>query len=168
LINQQPTVSRGKNVPSALGVHHVGITVSDLERSIAFYTKLGFQLLFSPLSYSGKQLDKALNVEGTKLRSALLKANDGTMVEMLQYLEPKGRLNKGRNYDTGKLHIAFRVPDIERAFTEFKKTAHFNSKPLTVEEGPLKGIKFVYFADPDGITLEFFQESEESVSSKPL
>jgi catechol 2,3-dioxygenase-like lactoylglutathione lyase family enzyme len=166
-LTNQPTYVSHDNL-NVLGVHHVGITVSDLERSIAFYTKFGFQLLFSPLSYSGKQLDKALDVEGAKLRSALLKASDGTMVEMLQYLEPKGRLHKGRNYDTGKLHIAFRVPDIERAVAEFKKTVHFNSKPMSEDEGPLKGIKFVYFVDPDGITLEFFQESTESVSSKTL
>lgn len=151
---------------SVYGVHHVGITVSDLERSINFYTKLGFRSLFSPLSYSGKELDEALNVKGTRLRSALLKAEDGTMIELLEYLEPKGRPNEGQNCDIGKIHVAFRVADIEKMVAEFKKTARFNSKPSAVNGGPLEGIKFVYFIDPDGITLEFFQESPKSISSK--
>jgi catechol 2,3-dioxygenase-like lactoylglutathione lyase family enzyme len=156
VIDQQPTV----------GIHHMGVTVSNLERSIDFYTRLGFRLLFSPLQYSGKDLEKSLNVEGAKLRSAMLKASDGTMVELLQYLEPEGRALDRRNCDLGSMHIAFRVPDIETAFSEFKKTVHFNSEPSTVSEGPLKGIKFVYFVDPDGVILEFFQESPESISSK--
>jgi catechol 2,3-dioxygenase-like lactoylglutathione lyase family enzyme len=117
------------------------------------------------LLYSGKELDKIVNVKGSKLRTALLKAKDGTMVELLQYLQPQGRAYEGRNYDTGSMHIAFRVPDIERAFAKFKNTLQFNSEPSTVKEGPLKGIKFVYFVDPDGVTLEFFQESTESLSN---
>ncbi|MDA4130261.1 MAG: VOC family protein [Thaumarchaeota archaeon] len=151
---------------TSVGVHHMGVTVSNLERSIDFYKQLGFRLLFSPLQYSGKDLDRSLNVEGAKLRSAMLKAGDGTMIELLQYLEPEGRAYDRRNCDTGSMHIAFRVPDIERAFSEFKKTVHFNSEPSTVNDGPLKGIKFVYLVDPDGVTLEFFQESPESISSK--
>ena len=135
-----------------------------MEKSIGFYTRLGFRLLFPPLLYSGKELDKIVDTKDSKLLSALLKAKDGTMIELLQYLQPRGRASEGRNYDTGNMHIAFRVSDIEKAFAKFKNTGHFNSEPSTVKKGPLKGIKFVYFVDPDGVTLEFFQESSESLS----
>jgi catechol 2,3-dioxygenase-like lactoylglutathione lyase family enzyme len=148
------------------GLHHVGVTVSDLDRSLRFYTGLGFILLHSPLLYSGKDLDMMVNVEGSELRTALLRAEDGTMIELVQYLEPKGREYHGRNCDTGSMHISFRVSDIDAIFAEMKNKVHFNSEPSTVQEGPLKGIKFVYFTDPDGIALEFFQESGESVSNR--
>lgn len=140
-------------------MHHIAINVSDIEKSIKFYQGvLGFKLHFPPQEASGAELEKAAKVPNAKLKYTMLQTGN-TYVELIQYLNPRGKPYDRMNCDTGNLHIAFRVPDIDKAYTELKERGvKFNSPPKNIESGPLKGCAWAYFVDPDGVTLEIFQE----------
>lgn len=141
------------------GIHHIAINVRDIEKSLKFYREtLGLELLFPPEEGSGEELEKAAKVSGAKLKFAMLQAGN-TCVELIQYVNPVGRPYDRRNCDTGNMHLAFRVPNAVQAYEELKKRGvRFNSPPVGITSGSLNGKSFAYFTDPDGVTLEIFQE----------
>ena len=66
---------------------HVGIGVSDLERSLRFYRDL---LGFAPeheLEVEGEPTDTLLRLRGTKLKAVYL-ARDGVRIELLHFASP--------------------------------------------------------------------------------
>jgi len=140
-------------------VHHIAINVSDMNKSIRFYQEvLGFKLLFPPQEGSGAELEKAVKVPDVKLKYAMLQTGNA-YVELIQYLSPIGKPYDRMNCDTGNMHLAFRVPDVDKAYAELKeKGVKFNSPPVKISSGHLKDCAFAYFTDPDGVTLEIFQE----------
>ena len=59
------------------------------------------------------------------------------------------------NSDTGAAHVAFKVDDIDAAYQALlAKQVRFTAAPATVTAGPMKGWRWTYFFDPDGIPLE--------------
>lgn len=142
-------------------IHHTALNVLDIDRSVKFYKDvLGLELLFEPQEASGEAFEKATKINGAKIRFTMLKVADGsTLIELIQYLTPKAKPNEQKICDTGAPHVAFRVDDIDEAKAKLEsKGVKFNSDPVRIKEGPLKGRGFVYFPDPDGLTLELFQE----------
>jgi catechol 2,3-dioxygenase-like lactoylglutathione lyase family enzyme len=142
------------------GVHHTGITVSDLERSIAFYhgvLGLAFDNEPSPV-FDDPELGPAVGVPGARLRQVTLKAGDDR-VELLEYLAPESPIDSPMPQNAlGSHHVAFRVDDIEAKVAELRsKGVEFFSAVNVVDEGVLAGWRWVYFADPDGITLELVE-----------
>ena len=69
---------------------HIGICVSDLERSLRFYHELlGFRKV-SNLEMSGEPVGTLLGILGVKLHAVYLE-RDGTCIELLHYPEPGAR-----------------------------------------------------------------------------
>jgi catechol 2,3-dioxygenase-like lactoylglutathione lyase family enzyme len=143
------------------GLQHVGIPVSDMDRSLKFYQEvLGLELLFATEG-SGPEVSQAVGVPEAHLKFAFLRAGDA-IFELLQYVSPTGKPYDRMNCDVGATHVAFEVPDIEAAYQELtEKGIKFNSAPVHLDEGPLAGCAFAYFPDPDGIQLEIFQTAED-------
>jgi catechol 2,3-dioxygenase-like lactoylglutathione lyase family enzyme len=142
------------------GVYHTGITVSSLERSIEFYHDvLGLDFATEPTPvFSGDQLAKALAVPGASLKLAIFRAGNAH-VELLQYCSPESPIDKPLPQNAlGAQHVAFLVDDIEATVKEMQaKGVKFVSPINVVDEGPLAGWRWVYFSDPDGITLELVE-----------
>lgn len=135
------------------GVHHTGITVSDLDRSVAFYGKLGF----APeeiLVEEGEEVERGVGVPGAKLRSAILLGPSDSRLELIQYLEPAGPDAPHPNNGVGAAHICVEVEDVDAAVAELRdQGVEFLTEPITHEAG----IRWVYAKDPDGITAELLQ-----------
>ncbi len=141
------------------GVHHTCITVSDLERSIPFYRDvLGLELVMIEESErSGDDRSESLGVPGAKIKLAILRAGDAR-VELIEYLTAKGAPYDRNNNDTGAMHIAFQVEDIDAVYRRMlDRGARFTSPPATIPAGPMKGWRWTYFFDPDGVSLEIIQ-----------
>ncbi len=138
-------------------VHHVGLTVRDLDRSLAFYELMfGVKPTFV-VDAEGEQISKALGVDRAKLRFTFLQFGD-SVVELLTYDNPRDEEYAKRNCDVGAAHVCIHVDDIWAAYEDFRsKGAEFYSEPFHIDDGPLAGCSFVYLRDPDGITLELFQ-----------
>lgn len=140
-------------------IHHIGIPVSNLERSIAFYRDLlGGELVFAA-DAAGPEVATMMAVPEAEVRLAMLRFGT-TMIELLEYTHPRGRPYDRRNADIGASHAAFTVTDIAATMRELEvQGVRFNAAPIFVQQGPMAGYAFVYFADPDGIPLELVQVS---------
>lgn len=141
-------------------LHHVGIIVKDLEKSVDFYHNiLGLEFSNEPSPvFIGEGLDKGVGIKGASLRQVSLLLGD-TTVELLEYLTPEWPISTPvPQYVTGASHIAFKVDDIHAAKQALEaKGVKFFSDVNVVDEGVLAGWRWVYFADPDGYNLELVQ-----------
>ena len=144
------------------GQHHVGITVSDIDRSVGFYRDVLGLKLQSQGEMSGEFISKVVGVPGTHIKSAYLTAG-GLTLELFQYVAPKGGRQRAslQQFDVGHYHLAFQVDDIEDAYRALTaRGVRFSDVPQYVPEGPDKGLGAIYFWDPDGVALEFIQAAK--------
>ena len=142
------------------GLHHVGITVEDLDASIRFYHDvLGLEFANEPSPwFDGPGLGPAVGVPGAALRQVSL-ALGSTILELLEYRDPPSETSGPLlSNNIGASHVAFLVDDIEAKKVELEaKGIAFFSDVNVVDEGVLAGWRWVYFADPDGYPLELVE-----------
>ena len=145
---------------SIIGADHTGITVSNLEQSLAFWRDvLGFELSHTA-HQTGELAREITGVAGAELKLAVLKAPGGHKIELLEYLGPPDRTKHAdlRPCDVGSVHVALTVNDLnavlQRIVASGWKTA---GKPQTLQSGPNAGKRVVYVRDPDGTTIEFME-----------
>src|SRR5437762_2676465 len=93
------------------GADHTGITVSNLERSLAFWRDvLGLELSHRA-HQTGEMAKEITGVAGAELKLAVLKAPGGHKIELLEYLAPPDRKQNAhrRPCDVGSVHVALLV-----------------------------------------------------------
>ena len=77
------------------------------------------------------------------------------LLELFEWVSPKCPPKVLRPYDTGTMHMAFEVTNIEGVYEKLKgQGVKFVSPPIRITEGPMKGWVWCYFEDPDGVRLE--------------
>lgn len=152
----QPTSDKA---PRVSAVSSIGITVSDLDRSVDFYTQvLGFDKQ-SEIERSGDALERQSGVFGARCRVARLKLGD-ELVELTEFLAPQGRPIPvdSQSNDLWFQHIAIVVSDMDKAYAHLRmhKVRHASSGPQTLPPSNPNagGISAFYFKDPDGHNLE--------------
>jgi methylmalonyl-CoA/ethylmalonyl-CoA epimerase len=119
---------------------YVGIRVTDLERSIQFYTRI----LGMTVAGRGK-------IEQTKGETVGLQTEkDGFTLE-LNYYEKDSPFNTRYIPGEGLDHIAFKVDNLDEALAEAEKAGY-----RTVCQVKADGSRWVYIEDPDGIWIELF------------
>lgn len=146
------------------GVWHFSFTVSDLERSIAFYRdQLGFELIHRQegsneytrrlVGYADAHLLIAqFVVPGTRRG---LSTHD---LELVQYVRPIGQRGDANIYNPGAAHLAYAVDDIQSIHERLSNGGvHFFSAPQYITAGVNQGGYTCYFRDPDQIVLEMVQ-----------
>lgn len=143
-------------------VDHINIVVTDLDRSVAFYTELlGFRLV-KEARLEGEWIDRIVGLKGVKGRVAYVVAPAGEpRIELLAYAAPIGANppeNKQAN-TVGLRHIALQVDKIAAMTVKLREAGvTVFSDPVKVPHGVVKhdaGEKtLVYFLDPDGVILE--------------
>ena len=149
-----------------LGADHTGITVSDLERSLAFWRDvLGFELSHTA-HQTGEMAEQITGVKGAELKLAVVKAPGGHKIELLEYLAPPERKCADvRPCDLGHIHVALVVDDLdvvlERIVAAGWKAA---GKAQTLKTGPNAGKRVVYVRDPDGSTIEIMEMPKKGSS----
>ena len=142
-----------------IAADHTGITVTNLERSLAFWRDvLGFELSHRA-HQAGELATEITGVSGAEIQLAVLKTPTGHKIELLEYLAPAGRKQiVPRPCDVGSVHIALTVDDLGAVLSAI---APFGWKvagaPQTLQSGPNAGKRVVYVRDADGTTIEFMQ-----------
>jgi glyoxylase I family protein len=143
-----------------LSADHTGITVSNLERSLAFWRDvLGFEFSHRA-NQKGEMAEQITGVKGAELKLAVVKAPGGHKIELLEYLAPANR-NKDaslRPCDVGHVHIALTVENLEPLLKKIAESGwKAAGKPQALTAGPNTGKRVIYVRDPDGTTIEFME-----------
>jgi len=137
----------------------VGITVSDLDRAVAFYSDvLGFEKT-AETEVAGTGYEHLAGVFGLRVRVARLRLGDEA-IELTEYLAPRGRPIPvdSRGNDRWFQHIAIVVRDLDRTYALLReqRVEHASTGPQRLPDwNPAAGgIEAFYFRDPDGHFLE--------------
>jgi catechol 2,3-dioxygenase-like lactoylglutathione lyase family enzyme len=143
-----------------IAADHTGITVSDLERSLAFWRDvLGFELSHTT-HQKGEMAAQITGVAGAELKLAVVKAPGGHKIELLEYLAPSDRKKHVdlRPCDVGHVHVAIVVEDLDSILERIAASGwHAAGRPQTLTTGPNAGKRVIYVRDPDGTTIELMQ-----------
>jgi catechol 2,3-dioxygenase-like lactoylglutathione lyase family enzyme len=143
-------------------VDTVGMTVSDMETALAFYTSvLPFEKV-SDVELAGRDYELLTGVFGARLRAVRLRLGDES-IELTEFLAPKGRPipSDVRPNDRVFQHIAIIVSSMDAAYARLRQAGveHASAGPQTLPawNRSAGGIKAFYFRDPDGHFLEILQ-----------
>ena len=139
-----------------IAADHTGITVANLERSLAFWRDvLGFELSHRP-HQTGELASEITGVPGAEISIAVLKGY-GHKIELLEYLAPPNRKHVGlQPCDVGSVHVALLVDDLDAVLNTIATSGwKAAGKAQTLKSGPNAGKRVVYVRDPDGNLLEF-------------
>src|SRR5207253_4125228 len=142
-----------------LAADHTGITVSNLERALAFWRNvLGFELSHTA-HQMGEMASEITGVAGAEIKLAVVKAPGGHKIELLEYLAPPDRKHVDlRPCDVGSVHVALLVDNLDAVLSAIAASGwKVAGKPQTLQSGPNAGKRVVYVRAPDGTTIEFMQ-----------
>ena len=157
--------------PLVNAVDSIGLTVSDLDRSVEFYSKV---LSFEKISESevdGPEYEHLEGVFGLRVRTARLRLGD-EFIELSEYLAPHGRpvpVDAKAN-DRWFQHVAIITSDMDRAYIWLRqnRVQHASSGPQRLPDWNKNagGIQAFYFRDPDGHFLEVLAFPPDKGSDK--
>jgi catechol 2,3-dioxygenase-like lactoylglutathione lyase family enzyme len=146
------------DVPVA-AVDAVGMTVSDMERALEFYTSVLTFEKVSDVELAGREHELLSGVFGARMRVARLQLGD-EHIELTQFLAPIGRPipQDMRPNDRAFQHIAIIVSDMATAYARLRQAGveHASTGPQTLPQWNTNaaGISAFYFRDPDRHFLE--------------
>ena len=152
-------MSTSRNEFRIVSADHTGITVSSLERSLAFWRDvLGFELSHTA-HQKGELAQEITGVEGAEIKLAVLKTPGGHKIELLEYFRPADRKRANlRPCDVSSVHVALLVHDLDTLLEKIAASGwNAAGKPQTLTKGPNAGKRVVYVRDPDGTTIEFME-----------
>jgi catechol 2,3-dioxygenase-like lactoylglutathione lyase family enzyme len=159
------TPAQEQAAPTAAAVQAVamvGMTVSDMDRSVDFYTKvLDFERV-SDHEVVGEPYEELSGVFGVRLRVVRLRLGQ-EYLQLTQYVAPQGRPVPvdSRSNDRWFQHVAIIVRDMDSAYARLRKfkVQHASTGPQLLPKtiAPAAGIRAFYFRDPDGHPLEVLQ-----------
>lgn len=123
-------------------VHHIAIICSDYQKSKQFYNEvLGLKITQEIFREERNSYKLDLEVAGLY------------QIELFSFPDPPAR--PSRPEAAGLRHIAFEVDDIEEAVRHIQSHNIF-IEPVRVDE--FTGKRFTFFADPDGLPIEFYEK----------
>lgn len=127
-------------------LEHVGIMVTNIEQSIAFYTQVvGLKHLYTMMHGDGI------------IRLAFLAGTDGEESEIELIENYSGQLAaEGRTH-----HVAFTVDDVEAEFVRLNGLADVKVTDEEITTLP-NGARYFFFEGPDGEFLEMFQPASKA------
>ncbi|MEF8885482.1 MAG: VOC family protein [Haloarculaceae archaeon] len=130
-------------------VHHVGTTVSDLDRAVEFYTEVFDLDVLDRFTASGEEFATGVGVPGATGEFAHLDG-DGARVELVEY-DPQGNeAVAGSVNDRGAKHLGFGVDDVQAFYESLPEDVETVSEPRT----SATGTTILFLRDPEGNLVE--------------
>jgi catechol 2,3-dioxygenase-like lactoylglutathione lyase family enzyme len=129
----------------------VGVTVSDLDRAVDFYTETFALDVAAEFAVGGAAFADAVAVEDAAADFAHLVADDdGTIVELVAY-EPAGEPTADAELNRpGAVHLGLSVDDVNAFYRALDDEVETLSEPRTTESGTT----VLFVVDPDGNLIE--------------
>jgi catechol 2,3-dioxygenase-like lactoylglutathione lyase family enzyme len=155
-------------------VLHFSFTVSDIERSIDWYTRVFGLELVHRQRQDNEYTQILVGIPGAVLEVAQFAvpgvppARSTHMLELVEYVTPHGEPAAPLAVNSvGCPHLALMVDDIHARYARMREQGvEFVNPPVEITAGANAGGFTCYFRDPDGITLEILQPSPERL--RPL
>lgn len=143
-------------------IEHFSFTVSSLEESLVFFCdKLGLEA--TPIEEVNQpDVQRIVGMPDARLRIALVKLPGDKNIELIQYIQPKGKSLDLTTSNTGVAHIAFEVSDITALHKHLSSQGiTFLSPPVWTRSNDDRGQWGVcYLKGPDNITFELIEKRE--------
>ena len=128
------------SIPTTKGAHHIGLTVSKLEESAAFFTSL----------LGWKEVNR--NEE----YPAIFVSDGSIMITLWATTKEKPSIKFNKNSNIGLHHVAFRIEsenDLNTLYERLKSNGiSIEFAPELLRQGPAKHMMCF---DPSGIRIEF-------------
>jgi len=148
--------------PVAFG--HVGLHVSDIERSIRYYRDIiGLEEVERRVR-EDEYLGVLTGYPDVRLDTCLLvDPASGIMFELLVVLSASGTPAEPATANPGTVHICFVVDDVDAIYRRAIASGHEAvNEPLTPTAGRWKDGRSVYLLDPDRIRVELVQPGDRA------
>ncbi|MEH2058139.1 MAG: VOC family protein [Nostoc sp.] len=140
-------------------IRAIGLTVTNCNRSLDFYTQaLAFELV-SEITLEGQDYSDLEGVPGAKIRIVTLRLGD-ELIELMEYLNIQGKPipSDSQSNDLWFQHLAIVVSDMDRAYAHLRSfpIEAISVAPQTIPPGneASGGVRAFKFKDPDGHDLE--------------
>jgi catechol 2,3-dioxygenase-like lactoylglutathione lyase family enzyme len=132
--------------------HHVGLTVSDLDRAVEFYRDILDCSVIAEFEVAGEAFETAVDVEGASAQFAHLDGGS-IRIELVAYEpaaeeRPTPQLNAA-----GATHLGLRVEDIDSFYEELPSSVETLSPPQTTETGT----RILFLRDPEENLIEILE-----------
>ena len=141
-------------------VHHVGVTVADLDRAVSFWERLLGATSRDRRILEGPQLGTMVGYPDIRIESCWVDLPGGVALELLRYLGRDETPYDPGTAHPGNVHVCLRVADMDVAHAHAVACGAraVSPRPIDVAAGPRAGTRLAYLRDPDGVTIELVQE----------
>jgi len=142
-------------------IHHAGVTVADVERSLRFYRDLLGMRVIEDVRLTRPEVAALLGTDELDLRLVNVDTGDGRILELLEYARPAGHRVDYTSRDPGSGHIALAVKGLDAiaAGIEAAGGSVISRHPVAAAdtEGIFAHARLLYVRDPDGMILELVE-----------
>ena len=148
---------------------HIGISVTDLEQAVEFYSKaLGFYMIMPPTtihhdeSAIGQMCDDVFGEGWGNFRIAHLSTGDGIGIELFEFRNAERRADNFEYWKTGIFHLCVKDPDVEGLVKRIEEHGgRQRMKQVRYYYPGDKPYRMVYCEDPFGNIIEIYSHSYE-------
>jgi catechol 2,3-dioxygenase-like lactoylglutathione lyase family enzyme len=126
-------------------IDHTTITVSDIQRSVEFYTGL-----------LGFVIDHEMWIPESRLRIVFLRVGD-TILELFGVPECRGSAVSEVNEVIGYKHICLRVDSVDEEYARL----HAAGVSFYIPPSNVQNVRIAFFKDPDGLAIELIEDLDE-------
>ena len=138
-------------------VNHVSFTVSDLNKSVEFYSDiLGLECI-SILERDEEFSTNVTGIPGVKMKIAYMKI-ENCSIELIEYISGSGIKLDTKTCNIGSAHICLNIREYDAWLERMRKyNVQFSGKVCVVPAGPNIGKRVCYIKDNDGNNIEFIE-----------
>ncbi len=153
------------SVAAASAVHHIGISVANLDDALVFWESfLGVPARWRT-TLDRPYLGVIVGLPGVSIKAAFVDLPGGVILELLDYQTPAKRANPETTSNPGNVHLCLAVED---AAVAWRHAVDCGARPVSpdgpieIDGGPNVGARGAYLRIHDGVTLELFQRPRPS------
>jgi catechol 2,3-dioxygenase-like lactoylglutathione lyase family enzyme len=139
---------------STTSLNHVGMTVGDIERSVAFYRDMVGMEVTSRRRMQGEWFDTLTHNDGADIDVAMMRLGSFTF-QLVQYVAAGGDTLPLAHHHVGNPHLCVNVDDVDAKHVA--ATAYGGLEPTPIVDILGSGNRSFYVRDPDGLPVEFLQ-----------
>ncbi|MBI9067110.1 MAG: lactoylglutathione lyase family protein [Salinivirgaceae bacterium] len=152
---------------------HIGITVPDIHKAVAFYKEVMGWYIIMPPSIVKKENDTAIGImcidvfgeDWETFEIAHMSTSDGIGIELFSFPNMKNDKPEFSPFSTGLFHFSVQDPNIEDLVAKIVECGGKQRMPIREYYPNEKPYKMVYVEDPFGVVFEIYTHSYEMTYS---